>query len=140
MEIHRSLGVSRLVALMAAHRGKSAHDRLLANLDRLLAEARDLCAQAHDASPEQTRDGAVAHAFQTVLVRPARDWMQRAETAVKTVRPSGDTLCGARAKELRNLIDSANVAMMRPAESRERWNEFYRAARKIQFTATPAER
>ena len=37
MEIHRSFRVSRLVALMSASRGRSAHERLLARLDRALA-------------------------------------------------------------------------------------------------------
>jgi len=45
------------------------------------------------------------------------------EMTVKDQSGDGDTLCGARAKELRNLIDSANVAMMRPPESRECWND-----------------
>jgi len=53
--------------------------------------------------------------------------MERAETVVERVRPSGDTICGARAKELRVLIDSANVAMMTLANGREAWSGFYRS-------------
>jgi hypothetical protein len=115
MEIHRSLGISRLVALMATHRGKSAHDRLLARLDRSIAEVLELCERAED-DP--------TGAFQTVLARPTRDWMGRAEALARTVRPSEDTICGARASELRRLIDNANVAMMRP----EAWTGFYQLA------------
>jgi hypothetical protein len=141
MEIHHSLGVSRLVALMAEHRRNRAHHRLLSRLDLLVDEARALCAQAEDVPPNDARgsDPAIAFAFQTVLGQQTRDWMRRAERTVKTVRPSGDTLCGARAHELRKLIDSANVAMMRPAESRECWSEFYRSTREIQFTMSPSE-
>jgi hypothetical protein len=64
MEIHRSLGVSRLVALMSASRGRSTHERLLACLDRSLAEARDLCDRAEQLYPE----GEFSGAFETVLV------------------------------------------------------------------------
>jgi hypothetical protein len=129
MEIRRSLGVSRLVALMAAHRGSSAHDRLLASLDQLVAEARDLCARA---CPRAGDPDAVAHAFQTALARPTRDWMHRAERKVRTVRPSRDTLCGARAYELRQLVDCANVAMMKQYDGREAWNAFYHSAQETQ--------
>jgi hypothetical protein len=126
MHIHRSLGVSRLVALMAAHRGRSAHDSLLARLDRAVAEAWELCERVQDISPHDP-EGAIADAFVTVLARPARDWMHRAEVVVGTVRPGGDTICGARAKQLRILIDHANVAMMRPATGPEAWRGFYRS-------------
>jgi hypothetical protein len=126
MEIHRTLGVARLVALMAAHRGKSAHDRLLCRLNRAVEEAWELCERAQDLDP-QASEGAIADAFQTVLARPTREWMHRAEAVVNTVRPGGDTICGARATELRVLIDRANVAMMRPANGREAWRGFYRS-------------
>lgn len=122
-EIHCSLGVSRLVALMVDHRQKSAHDRLLGRLDGLVAEAHDLCTRAEELCP----DGGVAVAFQTVLARPTHDWMERAGTVVESVRPGGDTICGARAKELRLLIDSANVAIMRAPSGREAWRGFYRS-------------
>lgn len=121
MEIYRSLGVSRLVALMAAHRRKTAHDRLLGRLDRLVAEARDLCMRA------EQLEGSVADALQTVLARPTLDWMERAETVVATVRPGGATICGARAKELAVLVDSANVAIMRVPSGSEAWRGFYRS-------------
>jgi len=127
MEIHRSFGVSRLVALMAASRGRSAHDRLLARLDRSLAEARDLCDRAEQLYPE----GEFSDAFETVLARPTRVWMSRAEALMRTVRPASDTICGARAKELRQLVDSASVAMLRPAESHESWRGFYRQAQSL---------
>jgi hypothetical protein len=126
MEIHRSLGVARLVALMAAHRGRSAHERLLARLDRAVAEAWELCERAQDLYPQEP-EGEIADAFQTVLARPARDWMHRAETVVRAVRTGSDTICGARASELRVLIDQANVALMRPANSRAAWQGFYRS-------------
>jgi hypothetical protein len=119
MEIHRSLGISRL----AAHRRRSVHDRLLGRLDGLVAEAHDLCTRAE----ELCQDGIVADAFQTVLARPTRDWMQRAETVVESVRPSGDTICGARADEIRVLIDSANAAVMRLPNGREAWKKFHRS-------------
>ena len=122
MEIYRSLGVSRLVALMMAHRHRSDHDRLLNRLDRLVAEARDLCTRAEELCPN-----GVADAFQVVLARPTQDWMERAETVVASVRPNGDTVCGARAKELRALVHSANVAMMTLANGREAWRGFYRS-------------
>ena len=139
MEIHRSFGVSRLVALMSAQRRHRAHDRLLASLDGLVAEARDLCARALDVRPENSAndpDGAIAMAFQTVLARRTRDWMHRAERKVRTVGPSRDTMCGARAIELRRLIDQANVATMKPADSREAWRGFYLSVRQAPFSAT----
>jgi hypothetical protein len=61
MEIHRSFGVSRLVALMSASRGRSAHERLLARLDRSLAEARELCERTEQLYPE----GEFSEAFET---------------------------------------------------------------------------
>jgi hypothetical protein len=125
MEIHRSLGVARLVALMSSHRGRSAHDRLLARLDRSMAEALELCERAEDLYPDDP-EGAIAGAFRTALARPARDWMRRAEALVRTVRPGSDTICGARASELRKLIDCATVAILKPAGSRQAWTEFYR--------------
>jgi hypothetical protein len=122
MEIHRSFGVSRPVAPMSASRGRSAHERLLARLDRALAEAQELCERAEELYPE----GLIAEAFETVLSRPTRVWMNRAEALVRTVRPGSDTICGVRAKELRQLVDSASVAMLRPGERRESWRGFYR--------------
>ncbi len=127
MEIHRSLGVARLVALMASHRRKSAHDRLLGKLDQLMAEAHDLCIKAEAICPDDHSGSGVADAFRTVLARPTQDWMGRAEIVVESVRPGGDTICGARAKQLRVLIDSANVAMMRLPNGREAWRGFYRS-------------
>ena len=135
MQIHRSLGVSRLVALMAAHRGRSAHERLLGRLDGLVAEARELCARASDAGPDDAPDAAIAAAFQTTLARQTRDWMHRAEAAVRTVRPGADTICGARASELRCLIDNANVAMLRPSDGHASWRAFYRATEEIRSGA-----
>jgi hypothetical protein len=123
MEIHRSFGVSRLVALMSANRGRSAHERLLARLDRSLAEARELCERAEELYPE----GVISDAFETVLARPTRQWMNRAEALARTVHPAGDTICGARAKELRQLVDIASVAMLR----RESWRGFYRQAQSL---------
>ena len=41
MEIHRSIGVSFLVACLAAHRGGSPHDRTLASHERSVADARE---------------------------------------------------------------------------------------------------
>ena len=61
-----------------------------------------------------------------MLSRPRRVWMNRAEALVRTVRPAGDTICGALAKELRQFVDSASVVMLRPAETRELWRGFYR--------------
>jgi hypothetical protein len=123
MEIHRSLGISRLGALMAGSRRRSAHERLLARLDRSMAEARELCDRAEELDPE----GEFSDAFETVLARPTRVWMNRAEALVRTVHPAGDTICGARAKELRKLVDSASVAMLR----RESWRGFYRQAQAL---------
>jgi hypothetical protein len=62
MEIHRSFGVARLVALMAEHRGRSAHERLLARLDRSVDEARELCERAEQLYPGDL-DGAIEGAF-----------------------------------------------------------------------------
>jgi hypothetical protein len=53
--------------------------------------------------------------------------MERAETVVESVRPSGDTICGARAKELRVPIDNANVAIMRLPSGPAAWRGFYRS-------------
>jgi hypothetical protein len=55
--------------------------------------------------------------------------MERAESMVRTVKPGADRLCGQRAIELRRLIDTANVAMLKPSEGREGWHAFYRATR-----------
>jgi hypothetical protein len=138
MEIDRSFGVARLVAFMAAHRGRTAHERLLARLDRSVGEAWDLCERARELYPDDP-DGAIVVAFQTMLQRPARDWMHRAEAVVRTVRPGCETICGARAKELRVLIDTANVALLKPAESREAWQGFYRSALRSRHLAVVRE-
>ena len=118
---------------------------MLARLDRLVAEASDLCAQARRVGLDEARGTTldagedVAVAFQTVLGKRVRDWIQRAEATVRTVQPSADTLCGGRARELRQLIDSANVAMMRRSAGRESWNAFYRSTRELQPTGTASE-
>jgi hypothetical protein len=104
-----------------------------------MAEALELCERAEDLYPDDP-DGAIAGVFQTVLARPTRDWIRRAEALVRTVRSGTDTVCGARASELRRLIDNANVAMMRHSESREAWTAFYRFVRQAQFSVTTSER
>jgi hypothetical protein len=126
MENHRSLGVLQFFAVLTAHRGRSAHDRLLARLNHSVAEARELCERAEDLYPDDP-EAAIADAFQTVLARPAWDWLHRAEAVVDTVRTGGDTICGARAMELRVLIDNANIAMMRVPNGREAWRNFHRS-------------
>jgi len=73
--------------------------------------------------------------FQTVLARPARDWMHRAEALVGTVRTGSDTICGARAKELRTLIDTANAATMRQPTGREAWRKFFRSVMALEKSA-----
>jgi hypothetical protein len=132
MEIHRSLGVSRLIAFLAAHRGRTAHDRMLSRLEGSLADARDLCDRAEDLC----QDEPVTNAFRSELARPTQDWMERADALVRTVRTDGDTICGARAKELRLLIDAANVAMLKPSLARESWLAFYRSARQLQVSGS----
>jgi hypothetical protein len=121
MEIQR---VFQLFALISAHLGKSAHDRLLARLDRSVADARALCERADDLDAE----GAVTGAFQTALARPLWDWLRRAEAVVETVRPGGDTICGVRAMELQLLIENANAAMMRLPNGPDAWRKFYLSA------------
>jgi hypothetical protein len=47
-----------------------------------------ICIRAEDLCP----DGSIADAFQTVLARPTRDWMERTETVVeRTVAKLGVT-------------------------------------------------
>jgi hypothetical protein len=123
MEFRRSLGIGRLVAAMA---GKSTHDRLLTRLDRSVQDARELCGRVQDHDNDDS-DGAIAGAFQTELAQPMRDWLRRAEATVAKVRTGGDTLCGARAQELRTLIDAANLAVMRNPTGRQAWQNFYRS-------------
>jgi hypothetical protein len=120
MEIQR---VSQLFALMFAHLGKSAHDRLLARLDRSVADARELCERADDLDA----DGAVTGTFQSVLAHQLWGWLRRAEAVVETVRPGGDTICGARAMELQLLIENANAAMMRVPNGPDAWAKFYQS-------------
>ena len=62
--------------------------------------------------PQMASVAGFPDAFETWLARPTRNWMNRAEALVRTVRPSSDTICGARANELRQLVDSASVAML----------------------------
>jgi hypothetical protein len=103
------------------------HHQTLARLDLLVSEACDLCNRAEDVQPGNP-EAAVPVAFQTVLGREVRDWMHRADNMVRTVKPDGDRVCGQRASELRRLIDTANVAMMKRPESRQSWVSFYRLA------------
>lgn len=123
-----------------------SHSQTLARLDLLVAEARDLCRRAEDVRLDEGRRGALGQdetiplAFRTVLGREVLNWMHRAEAAVRTVKPGGDTLCGERARELRRLIDTANVAVLKRSNGGEAWNRFWRSTREISFTGTPAER
>jgi len=123
-----------------------SHSQTLARLDLLVAEARDLCRRAQDVGGAEGwrgslgQDEAIPLAFRTVLGRQVLDWMHRAEAAVRTVKPGGDTLCGERARELRRLIDTANVAVLKRSNGHEAWNMFWRSTREIQFTGTPPER
>jgi hypothetical protein len=128
------ISIVRICALLTPRRGRTVHDRLLQRLDRSVATARQLCDRAQDQFPDD-QDGAIADAFQTTLVRPARDWLRRAEAVVATVRTGSDTICGARANELRVLIDRANVAMMRQPTGREAWRNFYRAVMALEIPA-----
>jgi hypothetical protein len=130
MKNNRSLSILGMFALMAGHHDQSAHARLLTRLDRSVSEAGELCSRAQELYPDDP-DGAIADAFQTVLARPARDWLHRAEALVGTVSSGRDTVCGARAAELRTLIDHANVAMMRQPTGREAWRDFYRSVMDI---------
>lgn len=109
------------------------HHQTLTRLDHLLGEARDLCSRAGEFRPADA-DAAVPVAFQTTLGRQVRDWMSRAETMVRTVKPDSDKLCGRRASELRRLIDVANVAMMKRSESGQSWHSFYQLARSLPRT------
>ncbi len=76
MEIHRSLGVARLVAFLAEHRGRTAHERLLGRLDRSMAEARELCERAEEMYPED-RDRAIANAFRAGAAHAGLDASRR---------------------------------------------------------------
>jgi hypothetical protein len=125
-----NISIVRISALMTAVRGGTVHDRLLARLDRSVVEARELCNRTQDMSPDDP-DGAIADAFQTTLAQPAREWLRRAESLVATARTGSDTICGARADELRILIDRANVAMMRQPTGREAWRNFHRSVMEI---------
>jgi hypothetical protein len=124
MGIKRSLSIVGMLTLMAGHRD---HNRLLARLDRSVDEARELCDRALELYPGDP-DGAIADAFQTVLARPAKGWLQRAEALAGTARTGSDTICGARVQDLRTLVDAANVAIMRQPTGREAWRAFYRSA------------
>lgn len=109
------------------------HHQTLARLNELVGEAHELCARAENLRPEGTVAVGVAVpiAFQTVLGRQISDWMNRAETTVRTVKPDGDKLCGRRAGELRCLIDAANVAIMMRHKSGEPWISFHRLVRSV---------
>ncbi len=123
-----------------------SHSQTLARLDRLVAEARDLCRRAQDVGVDEARRGTLGEdeviplAFRTVLGRQVLDWMHRAEATVRTVKAGGDTLCGERARELRRLIDTANVAVLKRSNGHEAWNTFWRSTRDIQVSGSPAER
>jgi len=69
------------------------------------------------------------------------NWRDRRETGCtepnlwrKQSGLTAATIDGAHAKDPRRLIDQANVAVLRPAESRGAWTGFYRSVREAQIS------
>jgi hypothetical protein len=121
------------------------------NLRRLLSEAHALCRRAEELRLSeaetvalQRRYGAitagakVSFAFQGSLQRPIHDWLQRAELATRSVT-RGDLAADAHveslANQLRHLVDTANVAVLRPSRSHQAWAAFYSANEQAEQSA-----
>jgi len=121
------------------------------SLRRLLSEARDLSRRAQASNLEAVQQIAiqrlygevtartrVAFAFQGVLAREIRNWIRRAESAVRAAiegdsagsTPNADLLA-----QLRYLIDSANVAILRSSSSHHARSVFCSTADRTEQSA-----
>ncbi len=122
----------------------ATEQQALTSLRRLIDEASDLCRRAQDLrlgeaekNDLQRRFGAitagttVSFAFQGVLRRPVRDWLQRAESAIMATTRRSDVAtnvtCQDLLRQLRHLVDTANAAVLRRSRSHETWTIFYSA-------------
>jgi hypothetical protein len=69
----------------------------------------------------------VSFAFQGILATEIRDWLRRAEMATRSITARGHDVGpkdAALLGQMRRLIDSANVAVMRGFASHDAWSDF----------------
>jgi hypothetical protein len=69
----------------------------------------------------------VSFAFQSILANEVRDWLRHAEMAVRAITARGHSVGSKDAAllgQMRRLIDSANVAVMRGFTSNDAWPNF----------------
>jgi hypothetical protein len=69
----------------------------------------------------------VSFAFQSVLASEVRDWLRRTEMVAKAMAGRGHPISSRDADllgQMRRLIDSANVAVMRGLTSHDAWPDF----------------
>lgn len=115
-------------------------DQTLDHLRRLLAEAHGLCGRAQ--TPILGGEGSdddVSFTFRGPLSKAIRKWLERAEAAVRGAQTRGDFMGGASnvdlLVQLRCLIDTANVAILRGTRSRHAWSEFCSATYRAEHCA-----
>jgi hypothetical protein len=109
---------------------------------QLLSEAGDLCRQAEALHLERAETIAlqryygqitpitrISFAFRGDMSRKIRDWLRRAELAVRTAATDSDVTSGTSGvvliNRLRGLIDAANVAVIRRSKSPATWAVFH---------------
>jgi hypothetical protein len=125
-------------------RGVPTEHQIVADLHQLMSEASRLTRRAREldlAEAEQvairriygqvTASTKASFACQSILAREIRDWLRRAGLAARTMTKNGDVAATQSApllNQLRGLIDSANVAIMRGFKSHHAWSDFCSAA------------
>jgi len=121
------------------------------SLRRLLSEARDLSGRAQASNLESVQQIAiqrlcgevtagtrVAFAFRGALAREIRNWIRRAESAIRAAiedDSAGSTPNADLIARLRYLIDSANVAILRSSSSHHEWSVFCSTADRTEQSA-----
>lgn len=127
------VGLLRRSAMPTERRASANPQQLLLQAGRLSKHAREL-----DPTPSQrlaierlygrvTACTAVSFAFQSILASEVRDWLHRADTVARALAAHGRTLSSSDAallSQMRRLIDSANVAVMRGVASHNAWSDF----------------
>jgi hypothetical protein len=122
-------------------RAAPTEHQILANFRQLIAEASHVARRAREldlAEAEQvaiqrsygqiTASTKASFACQSILAREIRDWLRRAELAARINGEVASTQSTHLLSQLRSLIDSANVAMMRGFKSHHAWSNFCSAA------------
>jgi hypothetical protein len=118
-------------------RAAPTEHQIFANLRQLMAEASHVARRARELDLAEAEQVAIqriygqinastkaSFACQSILAREIRAWLRRAELAARINGNIASTQNTHLLMQLRGLIDSANVAIMRGFKSHHAWSDF----------------